>query len=183
MDFLKLIDKYNIENKDEFKSDLFEFFLKSDEINSKKNEILNFFGELTKQIKEISENINKQSTKKIELGNFASKAAKEYASINNIDENVVEGTGQNGRITKSDLLKLTKKPKKTKKKKNEKKEIHTCKGIKSNGDSCDNNGVYELNGEWYCGFHKDQGTSTQSDELYYSSDEEDFCEKMCALDI
>ena len=72
MDFKDLVKKYDIKNENEFKIDLFDFFLDNkDELKNKKNELLNIFDELSKQMKDISVN---NKSKKSELGVFASKA-------------------------------------------------------------------------------------------------------------
>ena len=170
MDFKDLVKKYDIKDDENFKNDLFDFFLDK-EIKTKKNELLNMFEEVSKQLKDISDN---NKSKKTELGQFASKAAKEYANahdILNIED--ISGTGQNGRITKSDLTKLTKKPKRKNKKVEEVVKNTYCKGIKADGDSCDKQGVYEIGNEWYCGFHKKQGKDNSVVNEIVDSDDED----------
>ena len=172
MDFKDLVKKYDIKDEETFKNDLFDFFLDK-EVKTKKNELLQFFDELSKQINEISKN-NSIVSKKNELGEFASKASKEYAEANNIDSSlIIERTGQNGRITKSDIIKVIKKPKNKKVKTVEKIENHFCKGIKTGGISCDKTGVYKISDEWFCGFHKHQGKVYHPKELVDSEDEDD----------
>lgn len=96
-----------------------------------------------------------------ELGPFGSRAALEFATANNIDPNVVVGTGKDGKITKTDLNKVIKKDSskisksssKTSASKDTKK---YCNGHTTSGDPCKSTGKLNIKGKWYCSRHKSQ---------------------------
>ena len=94
----------------------------------------------------------KSSTKKTNLGNFASKKAKELAEENGLSETDLTGTGKNGKITKKDIVAhLPKKVKASKKKEEVRKKI-PCNGITKHGNPCARSGSHQPEGasKYYC---------------------------------
>jgi len=94
----------------------------------------------------------KSSTKKTNLGNFASKKAKELAEENGLSETDLTGTGKNGKITKKDIVAhLPKKVKASKKKEEVRKKI-PCNGITKHGNPCSRSGSHQPEGasKYYC---------------------------------
>lgn len=182
MEINQIVEKYGIQKSEltNFTQDLSAHFAKSNEFKAKRSEIMILYDELEKRIKDMTETLSSKpavSISKSELGEYASKAAKIYAEEEQIDPSTVTGTGQKGKITKNDLLKLTKKPK-SKKVKVTKTEPKGCNGVKTSGDPCTNNGVYELENEWYCGFHKDQGKKVEEIVAYDSEEEYEIDEEV-----
>lgn len=100
--------------------------------------------EITKKIESIENKIDilmKMLVKTEEDNRFSSKQAKEYAMSNGINIGLIQGTGNNGKITLVDLKKYVKRQ-------------HPCKGVNSNGDPCHRFGASESSdGEWYCTSH------------------------------
>lgn len=180
MDIQTFAEKYNINDLDNFKQDMLAYFAKSNEFKTKRDEVMKTFDELQKKMQDAMAGMSKTtktSSKKTELGPFASKAAKLYAEENEIDPSTVTGTGSNDkdgnpRITKGDLVKLTKPATKTRKSKQQKTVPKGCNGVLASGESCSKGAVYEIDGRWYCGFHKKQA-HTEEDEDPEAVDSDD----------
>lgn len=99
------------------------------------------FDDLNAKIKGIEELLKKLINVKEDDSRFASKQAREFALKNDIDINLVQGTGNNGKITLIDLKKVLKRQ-------------HPCKGVNSNGDPCHRFGTEQASDEeWYCASH------------------------------
>lgn len=94
----------------------------------------------------------KSATKKSNLGNFASKKAKELAEENGLSESDLTGTGKNGKITKKDITAHLPKKVKTEKKKEEVRKKTPCNGITKNGNPCSRSGSHQPEGasKYYC---------------------------------
>ncbi len=94
----------------------------------------------------------KSSTKKSNLGNFASKKAKELAEENGLSESDLTGTGKNGKITKKDIVAHLPKKVKAPKKKEEVRKKTPCNGITKHGNACTRSGSHQPEGasKYYC---------------------------------
>lgn len=94
----------------------------------------------------------KSSTKKTNLGNFASKKAKELAEENGLSESDLTGTGKNGKITKKDIVAHLPKKVKAPKKKEEVRKKTPCNGVTKNGNPCSRSGSHQPEGasKYYC---------------------------------
>ena len=95
----------------------------------------------------------KSTTKKSNLGNFASKKAKELAEENGLSETDLTGTGKNGKITKKDIVAHLPKKKKASPKKMEPVRKKTpCYGLTKNGNPCSRSGSHQPEGasKSYC---------------------------------
>ena len=94
----------------------------------------------------------KSTTKKSNLGNFASKKAKELADENGLSETDLTGTGKNGKITKKDIVAHLPKKVKASKKKEEVRKKTPCNGITKNGNPCSRSGSHQPEGasKYYC---------------------------------
>ena len=95
----------------------------------------------------------KSSTKKSNLGNFASKKAKELAEENGLSETDLTGTGKNGKITKKDIVAhLPKKKKDSSKKMEPVRKKTPCYGLTKNGNPCSRSGSHQPEGasKYYC---------------------------------
>jgi pyruvate/2-oxoglutarate dehydrogenase complex dihydrolipoamide acyltransferase (E2) component len=94
----------------------------------------------------------KSSTKKTNLGNFASKKAKELAEENGLSEADLTGTGKNGKITKKDIVAHLPKEVKAPKKKEEVRKKTPCNGITKYGNPCSRSGSHQPDGasKFYC---------------------------------
>jgi len=95
----------------------------------------------------------KSTTKKSNLGNFASKKAKELAEENGLSETDLSGTGKNGKITKKDIVAHLPKKKKASPKKMEPVRKKTpCYGLTKNGNPCSRSGSHQPEGasKYYC---------------------------------
>ena len=94
----------------------------------------------------------KSSTKKTNLGNFASKKAKELAEENGLSETDLTGTGKNGKITKKDIVSHLPKKVKAPKKKEEVRKKTPCNGITNHGNPCSRSGSHQPEGasKYYC---------------------------------
>lgn len=102
----------------------------------------------------IKTNISKKSPKKkSNLGNFASKKAKELAEENGLSESDLTGTGKNGKITKKDITPHLQKKKKASPEKEEKpREKTPCNGLTRGGNECKRIGSHKPEGasNYYC---------------------------------
>jgi len=102
----------------------------------------------------IKTNISKKSPKKkSNLGNFASKKAKELAEENGLSESDLTGTGKNGKITKKDITPHLQKKKKASPEKEEKPRNKTpCNGLTNAGNECKRIGSHKPEGasNYYC---------------------------------
>lgn len=94
----------------------------------------------------------KSSTKKTNLGNFASKKAKELAEENGLSETDLTGTGKNGKITKKDIVAHLPKKVKPSKKKEEVRKKTPCNGVTKHGNPCSRSGSHQPEGasKYYC---------------------------------
>tara|TARA_A100001015_G_C15003808_1_gene719767 strand:- start:376 stop:996 length:621 start_codon:yes stop_codon:yes gene_type:complete len=129
----------------------------------------------------IKTNISKKSSKKkSNLGNFASKKAKEFAEENGLKEEDIKGTGKNGKITKKDIVPhLPKKKKAETEKKEEPRKKTPCNGLTNSGNACKRIGSHKPEGasNYYCyKCVKDwelREKSNLSDNLFSGSESED----------
>ena len=123
----------------------------------------------------------KSSTKKSNLGNFASKKAKELAEENGLSETDLTGTGKNGKITKKDIVShLPKKEKVSKKKVEEVRKKTPCNGITKNGNPCTRSGSHQPEGasKFYCykcvkDWELREVSSLPDENLFSGSDSDD----------
>lgn len=135
---------------------IFKNFNENDSIS--KNEVAALFGELYKKYTDLEKKICPQN-KKGSLGKFASPAAKKLAENNNLGENDITGSGNNGKIVTKDVKDKLKELGLEDKK-------NICKGVlKKSGNPCKRNGVEKSeSGEWYCHQHIEEYKNMKENE-------------------